>query len=248
MGFAKRAAIFAFTISMALVASPVRSHSEELPWKHVAEGIDFVEFSTSGAGMQQSVRAFRVDLTKSRLRVIPAGEEGTRKPVPRIVAALSEHIAVNASFFDDIDRPIGAVVDNRTLLSKRVVKSWGALVVDDNSASIVLGQALKLEPPPALVVQGIPRLVVGGEVVKLKPQLADRTALCAAGNSLTLVVTGALEASELAQLLRNRLGCRDALNLDGGPSTQLSVRLGSLKIDVPGQAVPNALVILPGLK
>ena len=48
-------------------------------------------------------------------------------------------------------------------------------------------------------------------------------------------------------LLRDRLGCRDALNLDGGPSTQLVARLGGLRTEVPGGwGVPNALIALPG--
>jgi Phosphodiester glycosidase len=43
------------------------------------------------------------------------------------------------------------------------------------------------------------------------------------------------------------LGCSDALNLDGGPSTQLVAKLPSLTVSVPGGwCVPNALIALPG--
>ncbi|PYN26568.1 MAG: hypothetical protein DMD99_05170 [Candidatus Rokuibacteriota bacterium] len=43
------------------------------------------------------------------------------------------------------------------------------------------------------------------------------------------------------------LGCVDALNLDGDPSTQLVVKLPGLELSLPGGwAGPNALVVTPG--
>jgi hypothetical protein len=64
-------------------------------------------------------------------------------------------------------------------------------------------------------------------------------------------VTGAVEASDLARFLAaavagGGLGCTDALNLDGGPSTQLSARAGEFSLDVGGGwPVPNAVAFLP---
>jgi hypothetical protein len=231
-----------------LAISSRLAHADEVAWQGAAAGIEYVEFATEGPGLRQPVRAVRLDLTKVRMRLVAAGEPGVRQTVSRIAAPFAEHVAINASFFDDKDRAIGAVVDSGTLVARRVVKSWGALVIAGKSSHILLGDALRLEPPPLLTVQGIPRLLVAGELTKLKPQIADRTAVCAQGRFLILVVTGSLEATALAELLRDRLGCRDALNLDGGPSTQLSIRLGKLHVDVPGWGVPNALIALPGAK
>ena len=42
------------------------------------------------------------------------------------------------------------------------------------------------------------------------------------------------------------LGATDALNLDGGPSSQLYFHAGKTELDLPGAyAVPSALVVLP---
>jgi hypothetical protein len=42
------------------------------------------------------------------------------------------------------------------------------------------------------------------------------------------------------------LGCRNALNLDGGQSTQLHAALPGLSLEMRGgAAVPNALVVIP---
>jgi uncharacterized protein YigE (DUF2233 family) len=103
-----------------------------------------------------------------------------------------------------------------------------------------------------VVVQGIPRLVVEGKIPQLKPQLAERTAVCAGGGVVVLVVSTRAEATALARFLadapdKGGLGCRDALNLDGGQSTQLVVKLPTLALSLPGGwSVPNALVVTPG--
>jgi hypothetical protein len=102
-----------------------------------------------------------------------------------------------------------------------------------------------------LIVQGIPRLLVEGKVPPLKPQIAERTAVCAGGNIVVLVVSTKVEATAFAHFLadppdQGGLGCRDALNLDGGPSTQLVVKLPGLALSLPGGwGVPNALVVAP---
>ena len=79
----------------------------------------------------------------------------------------------------------------------------------------------------------------GGKVQQLKPQIAERTAVCAAGNIVVLVVSTKAEATAFARFLadppaQGGLGCWDALNLDGGPSTQLVVKLPALALLLPG--------------
>ncbi len=69
---------------------------------------------------------------------------------------------------------------------------------------------------------------------------------------VTLVVSTKAEANAFARFLagspeKSGLGCVDALNLDGGPSTQLFVKLPGLDLSLPGGwGVPNALVVTPG--
>jgi uncharacterized protein YigE (DUF2233 family) len=147
---------------------------------------------------------------------------------------------------------MGLAVDEGRVLARSKRRSWGALVIDDRNARIVLGGEIEDDHTHRLVVQGLPRLVVGGKVQPLKPQLAERTAVCAKGNVVVLVVSTRTETTPFARFLadppdRGGLGCRDALNLDGGPSTQLVARLPTLTLSlVGGWGVPNALVATPG--
>lgn len=237
----------------ALALGPLSAACADKPvvFRPAAEGIEAAEWKSDG----QTVHAFRIDLDRARLRMVPAGGERERRVVSAIAGRMGQAVAINASFFTPEDRAIGVVADEGKILSGRAVKGWGALVIERSEtaadkgprARIVLGSDLKLEPPPVLVVQGIPRLLIKGEVVKLKRQTAARTAVCAQGQHVLFVITEELEATALALLLRDRLGCQDALNLDGGPSTQLFARLGALRLDVlGGWGVPNALIALPG--
>jgi hypothetical protein len=196
--------------------------------------------------------AFRVDLEVAEVHLVPAGAPTSRRTVEQIAAPYPAAVAVNASFFDHEGRAMGLAVDRGRVLARGKRQSWGALVVNDKSAHIVLGVDIKDPLAHRVIVQGLPRLVVGGTVPRLKPQIADRTAVCADGAVISLVVSTSVEATTFARFLadapdRGGLGCSAALNLDGGPSTQLVAKLPSLTLSVPGRwGVPNALVVVPG--
>jgi hypothetical protein len=87
--------------------------------------------------------------------------------------------------------------------------------------------------------------VVHGQPLALKPQRARRTAgaLGPGGDALTVVVD---DANELAGRLAAS-GSDSAILLDGGPSTQLALELGTVHLDLPGRyGVPDLLLILGG--
>ena len=144
---------------------------------------------------------------------------------------------------------MGLAVDEGRVMALSKQRNWGALVIDGKKGRIMLGADIQDHLAHRLIVQGIPRLLVGGKVQPLKPQIAERTAVCAEGNVVVLVVSTKAEATVFARFLADPpdnggLGCWDALNLDGGPSTQLVVKLPALTLSLPGGwGVPNALVV-----
>jgi hypothetical protein len=231
------------------------SPAKRIRFTDVADGVGYARLYRVPVGETKlDGHAFRVDLERAGLRVLAAGGPKVRRDVATIVRRFEDVVAVNGSFFDEEDKAMGLVVDQGRLISRWRKKSWGALVIKDSRARLVKGHEVHLEDNPELVLQGQPRLVVDGEVVELKPQEAARTAVCADGRYVTIVVLpDGTDATPLARLLQRPpesggLGCFDALNLDGGPSTQLFARLGALSVKVKGGwGVPNALVALPGL-
>jgi Phosphodiester glycosidase len=217
----------------------------------VAPGIAHSTFEVPVDGADPFAgHAFKIDLDAADLRLVPAGGPSSRRTVQQMVAAYPAVVAINASFFDTEGRAMGLAEGRSTGGGRR--PSWGALVVEGRKARITVGAEIGDHLAPRLIVQGIPRLVVGGKVPGLKQQFAERSAVCAAGSVVTIVVSTKAEANAFARFLAGPpatggLGCVDALNLDGGPSTQLVVKLPGLELSVPGGwGVPNALVVTPG--
>jgi phosphodiester glycosidase len=233
------------------VTSPV---SAEPPrFSVVAPGVAHAVFRVRPADADPfSGHAFKIDLEVAELRLIPAGDPPLRRTVEQIVATYPVVVAANASFFDTDGRAMGLAVDEGRVMAPSNRRAWGALVIDGTQGQIMLGADIQNPLDHRLIVQGLPRLLVGGKVQPLKPQVAERTAVCAEGNIVVLVVSTRVDATAFARFLadppdRGGLGCWDALNLDGGPSTQLVVKLPALALSLPGGwAVPNALVVAPG--
>jgi len=233
------------------VMSPVRA--EPPRFSVVVPGIAHAVFKVRPADAEPfSGHAFKIDLEVAELRLIPAGDPPLRRTVEQIVAPYPLVVAANASFFDTEGRAMGLAVDQGRVMVGSNRRGWGALVIDGTQGRIMLGADIQNPLDHRLIVQGIPRLLVGGRVLQLKPQIAERTAVCAGGNIVVLVVSTRVEATAFARFLadppgRGGLGCWDALNLDGGPSTQLVVKLPGLALSLPGGwGVPNALVVVPG--
>jgi hypothetical protein len=226
---------------------------EEAPrFVKVAPGISHATFEVRPPdGEPFSGHAFKIDLGEADLRLVPAGGPAPRQTVEQITAPFPAVVAVNASFFDKEGRAMGLSVSEGGVLATGKLRSWGAFVVSGTDARIVLGSGIPDRLTNELIVQGIPRLVIGGRVPGLKPQLAERTAVCAAAGRVVIVVATQAETTAFARFLaeppeKAGLGCSDALNLDGGPSTQLVVRFPALTLSLRGSAVPNALVATPG--
>jgi hypothetical protein len=240
-----------FLMVSGAVATGVRAESSR--FQAVASGIEHAIFKVqSGDAELFLAHAFKIDLDVAELRLVPAGGPSSRRAVEEIVAPYPAVIAINASFFDKEGRAMGLAVDEGRLIAGSKRQSWGALVVDGKKARIMLGGDIQDHLAHRLIVQGIPRLVVGGKVPQLKPQVAERTAVCADGNVVVLIVSTKAEATAFARFLadppdKGGLGCVDALNLDGGPSTQLVVKLPALALSLAGGwGVPNALIVAPG--
>jgi phosphodiester glycosidase len=219
----------------------------------VAPGIAHATFEVSSWDIEPfSGHAFKIDLEVTELRLVSAGGLSSRRTVAQIVGPYLAVVAVNASFFDTDGRAMGLAVDEGRLMAPSKLQGWGALVVDGTKARIVLSADIHNHLAHRLIVQGIPRLVIRGTVPRLKPQVAERTAVCAEGSVLVIVVATKAETTTFARFLadppeKGGLGCSDALNLDGGPSTQLVVKLPALTLSPHGGSeVPNALVVTPG--
>jgi hypothetical protein len=238
----------AFACALPFAAGGGRAASAAEPgssWTPLGRG---VEHRAVANGSIQG-HAFRFRPADVEMRVVPAAEGHARVAT---LAPASDAIATNASFFDETGKTMGLAVDRGRSLGGRRLSRWAAFVVDGGRARIVAGASLEDTLGHDLVLQGLPRLVVDGAVPQLKPQRAERTAVCVEDARVALVVTTTrVDATEFARFLAaapeaGGLGCRDALNFDGGSSTQMTAHWGGFEASVDGAwGVPNALVVTP---
>jgi exopolysaccharide biosynthesis protein len=196
---------------------------------------------------------FRADPRIVRMTVLDA-RRGDRS-VARVAALRQEsqaYLVVNGGFFDENAQPLGLVVGDGKQTSALRKVDQGVFVISMGKP-MILHSRDPLPDPLDTALQSGPRLVVDGRALQLKPQISRRSSICLPGDGTVLVVVMPRPVS-LPDLARNLvrqavdggLGCWSALNLDGGPSTQLSVATPGFNLEVDGGwGVPNGLAVLP---
>ncbi|MBI2297599.1 MAG: phosphodiester glycosidase family protein, partial [Armatimonadetes bacterium] len=181
--------------------------------------------------------AARADPARVEGRGVACGEHWlTAAEAARDYAALA---AINGGYFDDQHHALGLVISDSKQVNPVRRADWGVFLLRRGRAEVVHTRDLKNTRDVTQALQCGPRLVVDGRLTKLKPSPAtarSAVGVDAEGRVVLVVTRGALRLSEFARLLARAekdhgLGCRDALNLDGGPSTQFAV---PGQVDLPG--------------
>lgn len=230
----------------------IRASPDPEPWRRVAPGV-----MHRGVDLPSGIGAevVRVDLTLARIQVVDARAGGGPRARARTLRDRTPGavVAVNGGFFDENGAPMGLVLSGGRETNSLRRADWGVFWVAGEKAGVMHTTDWRDSPVTGASegLQSGPRLVVDRRPVKLKPQVARRTVVCIRTPSeVLLVVTQGIDARALAEWLARSpsgggLGCTDALNLDGGPSTQLSLQAGERTLEIEGRPVPNGLVVVP---
>lgn len=191
---------------------------------------------------------FEIDPSIARIKVVRP-EQGKRATVAHLRQQSGAQIVLNASFFGEDGRALGLVVQEKKVVGRAKRTSWGTFVMRGHKPSLEEGVAGVTSKPADYVVQGMPRLVVNGKPNSLKEQVAARSVVCLRQDRVVLLVISDIEANKLARALatpiaKGGFGCENALNLDGGPSTQLSAKMHLFAIEQEGGwPVPNGIAV-----
>ena len=130
------------------------------------------------------------------------------------------------------------MIDGKPLQHAFPVHEWGTFRVRDGKPELVKSTS-QLSAGVSQAIECKPRLIINGTVPSFKVQTpAKRAAIGIDGNGKVLlaVTMNYLTLAEWASCLRQQLNCRDALNLDGGPSAQLAAQ-GEINFSVSGGAL-----------
>ena len=211
-------------------------------WTRIAPGVEMRTLRSSLSG--GAVRVVALRTSPSRIGIVT----GTTLSAAEWRRRESAVVAVNGGYFDTEGRSLGLRITKGRRTARLHGLKWGVFYIRGGKASIVSGDKFKMHPAIREAVQCGPRLVIKGKPTQLKQQWARRTGIGVQRDGRVIIAAsdGELSFQEWAALWASATGlnCRDALNLDGGSSTQLSLRTRSHNLEIPsGRTVPDAVVI-----
>ncbi|MDF2439505.1 MAG: hypothetical protein JWN98_489 [Abditibacteriota bacterium] len=215
-------------------------------WTTVASGVEMRRFDASEHGLRVPIVAFRVAPERLHIAVGNSLSATSWRRKEKAIAAM------NGGYFDVTDRSLGLRVSDGRQVASLHGKRWSVFRIKNGAAAILpasdVAAALKRGVRYQQAVQCGPMLVRDGKVGTFKAQWARRTGLGVTRDNRVIlaVADGQLSLLAWAQLwaARDGLNCPNALNLDGGSSTQLSLRTSKSTLEIAsGRPVPDALVI-----
>lgn len=241
-----------FLASAFFLFSLVVPLAQAADWNEIAPGIEYVDLGANLLTPWSHIHAFRIDLSQNELNSVMA------KALSRQHASIEEFanhsnalLAINGGFFDRDYRPLGLRISKQQQYSPLKHISWWGIFYTKNKKPYLsslkhYSNAQNID----FAVQSGPRLLVNGRIPSLKIGHAERSALGISpdGRVLILVTENMpMTTTALAELMKaSPLNCKDALNLDGGNSSQLFAQTGSFKINAHGFSnVSDAIIVKP---
>lgn len=230
-------ACIAFCIALhgALAQSPPPSSPiNPINWEMLSNGLEVSRFQIASGGLLgSSAVAVRAPFSKFMPRTIRAAEYGWKKGSAQALCQASGASAcINSNFFDEQGKPLGIVI-GRGIQHQKLHRGGGTLTGVFFATSHTLGithRSLFSAEKVIEAAQAGPRLISDGAPVigvKDSANATNISLVCIDRDQRILFVRAslALFGGSLRELqitlLRPELGCVDALNFDGGGSSQL---------------------------
>lgn len=239
-----------FIILLFLFWSGFIPASHAAVWKTIAPGIRYLDAAKTWLNPWAHVHVFSIDLTLNRLDLILA----TKLSHQHASAGEFAHyqnalLTINGGFFDHDFHPLGLRVSHHHQYNPlKRISWWGIFYIQDQEPHITSLKHFNSDESVDFAVQSGPRLIIHGRTPSLKAGIAERSAIgITPDNKVIILVTdhAPMTTTHLALLMKAPpLSCQEALNLDGGSSSQLHAHIGAFQIEVHGFSnVSDAIVV-----
>ncbi len=219
-------------------------------WQNVEDGLSYQDLNSSMLKPWTHIHAFKINPRQYRFESINAKSMDKKAATVDGFAEKSQAlIAVNGGFFDHQYRSLGLRISNHQRKNPlKRISWWGVFYIANEQPYIKSAYQFYPQSNIDFAIQSGPRLIIDGKIPSLKPGIAERTALCIDDNKNVIVLVTdnyAMSTHDLAELMRKPpLNCYNALNLDGGKSTQLYARIKDFNVGVSGfTQVGDAVII-----
>ncbi|AWN74497.1 TPA: phosphodiester glycosidase family protein [Legionella anisa] len=246
---ANKSYLFSLLFVLCLIVIPLHSYAEGY-WRTLSPGIEYQDLAGGILSPWAHIYAFRIDLNKNKLALVSAKKLSLKNASADQFAEHSKALlSINGGFFDHEFNPLGLRINNKKLINPlKRISWWGIFYIKNNQAYISSLKHFNQDSDIDFAIQSGPRLLIKRRIPSLKPGIADRSALGITEDSKIIILVStnaAMTTSKLAQLLRSPpLSCVDAINLDGGSSSQLYAHIGPFLLNVHGFSnVSDAVIV-----
>lgn len=232
-----------FCIKALLILCFLCTSIKATAWDKLEKGIHYKKITLNTS---EKVHAFKVNPHRVQIKPIFSEKASKLSTLSQKEKAL---LAINANFFDTNGQALGLVKKDRKVLKPiKTISWWSVFCIRYKTASIIHSKNVR----PGYchqAVQAGPRLVVNGNIPKLKQNYSKKTAIGInkEGHVIMVATQSPLSITKLAELFQKSeakggLECRNALNLDGGSSTQLYAKIKDFTLNLTSyMPIPVAL-------
>ena len=224
-------------------------------WHNKAKGISFASIKLSYGEPDEFLSFIRIDPKIYRAKVLSAKKFGNQSLTVKEIAEKSGAVAViNASYFDENEEPLGYLKINGKVhndyIAEPIIYS-GIITVTNGKIDILHRSNFKSENCDEAVQIG-PRLIsnqketqgIKNTIDYKKKARRAGMAVDKNGNILLFKTSKAIASWEqiiLTIMSNPSLNIVEAINLDGGSSTQIYVKSGSFEFNEGNAYVPTAI-------
>ena len=238
-------------LSFSLLGITLTSYANT-KWETLAPGIQYTKLPINKKS--DILHAFKINLKQNSLHLITAKQlNQASASVKKLSHYQQGLIAINGGFFSPNREPLGLRIDNGKILSQiRPISWWSVFYIKNNKPYLNRTNQYHTNHNISFAIQAGPRLVIKGKVPSLKTGIDERSAICSTRDQQVIIAAtenSTISTTDLAKVLaaseeNNGLNCYNALNLDGGSSTQLYARIGDFSLNVPNfNTVTDAIVV-----
>lgn len=233
------------------------ANTQAISWQSLASGIDYTHIPIKQALSMGKLHAFRIDLARNDLEVSLAKNLSDAQSlyIKQFAELTKGLVAINGGFFDPLKEPLGLRINNyETHSPVRNISWWGVFYITNNRPHIIGLHQFHAHRTIKMAIQAGPRLIINGTIPNLVGGTHLRSALCInPRREVLLFITeqAQMTTTELARILiqpeaEGGFACRDALNLDGGSSSQVYAQIADFKLYISNLgSVSDALVVRP---
>lgn len=212
-------------------------------WKGLESGLEYRRSDNGHAYF------FRIDPRKFRFNILLASDFRASVMTSDMYREKNGAVLViNGGFFDEYYKSLGLLMRQGKIENPLRQTSWGVFSLGGKTGHEPLIQATRDWRPEGaqLAIQVGPRLLVDGKIPHFKETIASRrSAIGITGDGFVEIAISDTPVTLQEWAEEMQKDCVQAMNLDGGGSSQLSVAHPALSFNIVGATgVPNAVAVL----